>query len=416
MSPFKRRDIYYIDVRWRTYPRLYLSTDTRNKSRAKAIEHTLHALRSAGRRDLLGLLADRRLTLAEVHDAYTRDPASLEQLKAKAESPCLGDLVDRWLEWLRSPAGISPRTRRRYSPKTIAQYAGSWEGFFSVLPLGRSARLTDLTQGFVFDYRRTRVRAVGGRCRQEVPGKPLSPATFNRDIAALGAFLTWAREVEGLDVPKLRLRREREPQGRERWLSADELTRFEAQCPAEWWPFFAVLFYTGARLGEVQGLCGGDVLLHAHRLTVHEGERRVKSRHAVRDLPIPAPLERVLAAHLARAGLGPADLVFPGPFQRYKAVRRAWDAVCKAADIDDATPHDARHTFGVHAAQAGVPIVRLQKLLGHATPHMTLRYMQHAPEAFMSQDGEAIAASMTGATDREREARAEAARAGMRTA
>ncbi len=32
------------------------------------------------------------------------------------------------------------------------------------------------------------------------------------------------------------------------------------------------------------------------------------------------------------------------------------------------------------AAQAGVPIVRLQKLLGHATPHMTLRYVKHAPD------------------------------------
>ncbi len=44
----------------------------------------------------------------------------------------------------------------------------------------------------------------------------------------------------------------------------------------------------------------------------------------------------------------------------------------------------------IHAAQAGIPIVRLQKLLGHADPTMTMRYMKHAPEAYLDQDASAI--------------------------
>jgi integrase len=71
-------------------------------------------------------------------------------------------------------------------------------------------------------------------------------------------------------------------------------------------------------------------------------------------------LEGPLASHLARVSPGPDDLVFPGAYQDYGAVRRAWDGTCKAAAIAGATPHDARHTFAVHAAMAGVPIVRLQ--------------------------------------------------------
>jgi len=70
----------------------------------------------------------------------------------------------------------------------------------------------------------------------------------------------------------------------------------------------------------------------------------------------------------------------------------------------------------VHCAQAGVPIARLQKLLGHATPAMALRYMKHAPEAYFAEDAAKVAASLTGALDREREARAAAARANLRTA
>jgi integrase len=62
------------------------------------------------------------------------------------------------------------------------------------------------------------------------------------------------------------------------------------------------------------------------------------------------------------------DLIFPGEVQVYGKVRRTWAAICRAAEISGATPHNARHTFAVHAAQAGIPIVRLQKLLGHADP------------------------------------------------
>lgn len=416
MRPMRRKDgrTYELDVRWRGYPRLRLACGTTNKARAGAMGRTLTALRDAGRRDLLGLLAEHRLTLAEVHDAYTRDPVALEQMKAKAESPRLGALVDEWLAWCRSSAGLSPRTKRPYMPKTVRRYAVSWEGFFAALPKARDARLRDITRGFVLDYRRVRVRARGGRKRQEVPNRPVSAATFNRDIAALGALFTWLEDVKGVSVERPKLPHEQEPRGRERWLSAKELNTFQQECPAEWWPFFAVLFYTGARLGEVQGLRGADVLLSARRITIHEGERRVKSSAAVRDLPIPQAFKDALASHLARVGPEPADLVFPAEFQSYKVVRRIWDATCKQARIAGATPHDARHTFAVHAMMAGVPLPRLQRLLGHSTPIMSLRYMRHAPEAFLDEDAAAVASHLSGATDHEAAARAVAARAGLK--
>jgi len=416
VSPYRRPDgaTYYVDMRWRGFPRLKLATGTTTKSRAEAMEHMLAGLKRNGRRDLLGLLAARRLTLPDLFEAYEKRGDELEQLKARAESPVLGDLVDRWLEWLRSPAGVSTRTHRRYAERTVQQYGVSWAGFYSVLPQGRGARLSDLTRGFVLDYRRARTRATGGAKRVAHPDRPLTGATINRDLAALGAFLTWAREVEGLTVERPTLPRERESSGRERWLSGDELAAFERACPTGWWPFFAALFFTGARLGEMQGLRGADVVVHAKRLTIQEADRRLKTRESVRDLPISEPLERALAGHLVRFHPGPGDLVFPGEYQSYAAVRRAWDATCSAAAIVGARPHDARHTFAVHAAQSGVPIVRLQKLLGHATAAMTMRYMKHAPEAYLSEDGAKIAAHMAGTTDAEATARAAAARAGMR--
>lgn len=353
MSPYKRPDgaTYYVDVRWRGWPSLKLSTGTTNRERAGAMEGCLRALKRANRRDLLGLLVGGRVTLPGLFDAWERRSDELEQLKVKAESPNLGGLVDTWLAWLRSPAGVSARTRRRITPKTVTRYAVSWSGFFAVLPGGRDARLSDLTRGFALDYRRTRTRATGGR-RRLPSARPLSAATINRDLAALGAFLRWAREEKGLPVPAIKLPREREFQGRERWLSAEELAAFARACPLEWWPLFAMLFYTGMRIGEARGLRGADVLLHARRILLHEGERRLKTKEAVRDLPIPEPLERALAAHLARMSPGPADL--------------------------------------------------------------TLRYAKHAPEVYLDADAATIAAHLAGETDRAAAARVAAARREMR--
>jgi integrase len=170
------------------------------------------------------------------------------------------------------------------------------------------------------------------------------------------------------------------------------------------------------RLGEVQGLRGADIRLSEGRILIQEATRRVKSQAAVRMVPIPPSLNGILAVHLARVAPGPADLVFPDAFQRYDGVRRTWNATCAAAGIAGARPHDARHTFAVHAAQVGVPIVRLQKLLGHATAVMTMRYMQHAPEAFLDADAAAIDAHMAGITDREAQGRVTAARRELRRA
>lgn len=68
----------------------------------------------------------------------------------------------------------------------------------------------------------------------------------------------------------------------------------------------------------------------------------------------------------------------------------------KEAKIRTARMHDLRHQFAVHALQAGVAIPRLQRLLGHASPIMTLRYAAHAPEAYFAEDGARIETAFHG--------------------
>ena len=400
MSIYKRPESrrYVVEVRWRGLPRLKLSTGSTNRARAGAIERTLQALRDVGRFDVLRLLGEGKLRLADVHEDYQRDPAALQQRIAKVASPVLGPLVDAWLTWLESPSALSSKTRRPFSPRTAYRYRESWQRLFRVLPRGRDATLADITKGFIAEFREARRR------------EGTAGSTINRDLCALSAFRRWCVEERELAVPALKLPREREPAGRERWLSAEELRDLEGATPREWWPLFATLAFTGLRIGEAQELRGGDVRLAERRIRIHDGEHRLKTASSVRDVPIPEPLARLLAEHVARYPVGPNDLLFGSPFDDYRAARRVFSRACRSAGLHKVTLHDLRHTFAVHAAQAGVPIPRIQKLLGHATVAMAMRYMKHAPEAYFAEDAAKVAGSLTGQRDQEREARTSLAR------
>src|SRR5207237_5689845 len=180
-------------------------------------------------------------------------------------------------------------------------------------------------------------------------------------LCALSAFRRWCAEERDLAVPALKLPREREPAGRERWLSAEELRDLECATPREWWPLFATLAFTGLRIGEAQGLRGGDVRLVERRIRIDDGSRQLKTASSVRDVPIPEPLARLLAEHVTRFPIGPNDLLFVAPFSDYRAARRVFSRACGTARLHKVTLHDLRHTFAVHAAHAGVPIRRIQK-------------------------------------------------------
>ena len=132
--------------------------------------------------------------------------------------------------------------------------------------------------------------------------------------------------------------------------------------------------------------------------------------------PWKTPLADVLGEHFVRHPAGPADPVFPFPLSDYRALRRVWRRTCRAVGIHGATLHDCRHTFGVHCAQAGVPIVRLQKRLGHATPGHGVALHEACAGNYFAEDAAKLASSLTGALDREREARAASARAGLKRA
>jgi integrase len=304
---------------------------------------------------------------------------------------------------LRHGPGVAPGGRP-FSPRTVQGYRWCWDQLLELLPQGRASKLTDLTTGFVADFR---ARRRAGRT---------SGPTINRNLTALSAFLSWVEHERGVAIARPRIPHEREHPGRDRWLSAEEIHALQAATVAPWWTVYALLIYTGLRWSEAAGLIWAEIRLADRRITVGRQQQRVKTEASVRDVPIPEPLAELLAAHRLRHPGGPAEHVFPAPLSSYQRAQRAFKAACRRAELHEVRLHDLRHTFGVHCARAGVPLVRVQKLMGHASLAMTLRYLQHAPESHFAQDAARVAESLSGTRDAEAQAATELLRGGIRQA
>ena len=100
-------------------------------------------------------------------------------------------------DFINSPT-LSPKTRRPCSAKTVQGYRWCWDQVLQLLPRGREAPLTDLTTGFVADFRARR-RAGGA-----------SEPTINRNLTATSAFLSWVDRGRSLEIQRPCLPHERE--------------------------------------------------------------------------------------------------------------------------------------------------------------------------------------------------------------
>jgi integrase/recombinase XerD len=352
------------------------------------MEVMLDRLKARGQWDLLERLWDKRLDLRDVFDAY--EAGELERLTTELVAPPLRTLVDEWLASL--PTALN-RLHRRYAPETIRRYKVNWNRLLDALP--EDAKLSDLTKGFLLDYRQTR---------------KVSPATINRDMIAVQALLTWAAERYNFERPEIP--KEHEAPKRLRHLSRDEIDAFRESCSDEWWPFWSTLLHTGMRWGECAGLCGGDVSLRTNRIVLHEGVRRLKTGASSRTCAIAPALQPDLAAHYVRYDIGPADPMWPfitGSRNGYDLCRDVWAETCLSAGIKGATIKTLRDTFGVRAAMAGIPLVAIMRLMGHTNIATTQRYMDYAPSEHLDEYAAAIA-------DVETEAREEKAREGVKPA
>jgi integrase len=159
---------------------------------------------------------------------------------------------------------------------------------------------------------------------------------------------------------------------------------------------YTVAVYTGLRAGELGGLHWADVDLDRRLLTVQRSFDGPTKAGDVRYVPILDPLLPVLREwRLAHPGqhvftnrdgrpLQPSGRIYQEVFHR--VLNRAGFPPIKVGgkELPYITFHDLRHTFASQWVANGGDIFKLQKILGHKSIQMTMRYAHLAPHAFVA--------------------------------
>jgi integrase len=214
-------------------------------------------------------------------------------------------------------------------------------------------------------------------------GEGVKPATINRELSMLSkGFNVAINEWEWLkDNPVSRVSKEKEGNGRDRWLRKDEERRLIDNSP-EWLREIIIFsLNTGLRQGELASLEWSRVDIAKETILVNKtknGEQRT--------VPLNKCALKVIEK-MSRVRNIKNDYVFRNrdggkvnPISLGATFRRALEK----AKITDFRFHDLRHCFATRMAQEGIDIYKISKLLGHKDIKMTQRYAHHCPESLRS--------------------------------
>jgi integrase len=233
--------------------------------------------------------------------------------------------------------------------------------------------------------------ALIGEARDKL-GKKRGPSTVVRYLAALSHAFTIAVNEWGWveENPLRKVRKPKEPRGRVRFLSDDEVqadgvkvegerSRLLKACKDSENPYIYTIVVlalsTGMRQGEILNLRWQDVDLSNGRIVLHETKNDER-----RTVPLLGHALALLQEH-AKVRRLDTDLLFPGRNpKRPIFIRAPWLKVVKAAGIEDLRFHDLRHSAASYLAMNGASLPEIAEVLGHKTLQMVKRY-SHLSEA-----------------------------------
>jgi integrase len=268
--------------------------------------------------------------------------------------------------------------------------------------------ITKIRTGDVEDWQAQlrRPRLVNGTMRAP------SAATVNRAVEDLRRMLNWAVSREympsspftraGISVIKF----EREDNRRNRRISSEEEDGLIAAAPPHLRALMILALDTGVRAGEMLAIRIQDVDLDRGEITLRasttkSGKTRTVpfSTHRLRSV-----IEWFRTDSTGKVRPGKAPLITNEAGDAIGGFRTSWEtAVLRAhgyspapsrplrdAKTNSLTPearaafnaldlhwHDLRHEYACRLAERGVPLTKIQYLLGHASVVTTERYIHH---------------------------------------
>lgn len=225
-----------------------------------------------------------------------------------------------------------------------------------------------------------------------------SVSTRNQRLAAISSFYRWMQAQDPTRMARcqeiLAIPAKRAPQPGVNHLTVEQTRRLLAQPDRSTRhgrrdaTLLAVLYDTGARVGELVDLTVRDLRVEPPALIALTGKGR-KKRH----VPLTDNTVTLLRAYLTEHGLdrgGHED--HPLFFNQHRAKLSrggiAWliskyqtqtgDPTLTNADL---SPHTLRHSKAMHLYEAGVPLPYIRDLLGHAELSTTEIYARASTEA-----------------------------------
>lgn len=206
--------------------------------------------------------------------------------------------------------------------------------------------------------------------------RKLAPATCRLSLNGIRFLYLQVLDRPAYDVP---IPIPKRPQRIPELLTHAEVARILATCENTKHRMMLMLCYgCGLRLSELIGLRVSDI----------DGERswlRIEQGKGAKDrlVPLGPTLLEQLRSYWRE--LRPRAWLFPGrpahtplcestPQKAYSNAKERAE-VSKIGGI-----HALRHAFATHQLEAGLPVHRLQRLLGHRSLHTTLRYVHWVPD------------------------------------
>ena len=211
-----------------------------------------------------------------------------------------------------------------------------------------------------------------------------SPATVNRELATLSHLFSMAVEWKWLDRVPARPKKLAESAGRIIALTDRQcdalVTAALGSAEPDLWLFVEFGLNTAMRHSEIMAARWDQLDLERRRLFIPD------AKAGERDQPITPELADILSREREMRD-DRAGWIFPSPHKDSAAGHRARmdrpfrDAVARAGlDPVLITPHVMRHTAITKLVQAGVDLPTVQRISGHKTLAMVLRYAHvHAP-------------------------------------
>lgn len=201
----------------------------------------------------------------------------------------------------------------------------------------------------------------------------LAPASINRELALLKNLYTKAVEWGKTEKnPTKGVHLLKENNIKERILKSEETCRLiEASAPSIR-PILIIALNTGMRKMEILALRWEDIYLDAGYIFIKD----TKSGN-----PRKIPMNRLVKETLAELRHESEYIFFnPETKNHIMDIKKAFATACRKAEIKGLRLHDLRHTAATRMIQAGVDLVTVSRILGHASIQMTMRYAHPTPE------------------------------------